>query len=308
MRSTGLDSFCPIVVLDGRSQIAVCQQVTRNPNLLRRCDSPRRRRGVAGVESNKDAVSADDKQALLAALGSDVRLPPEHALAVQIRTKATVEQAVDLIPKLADRGSALRACVEVLVQAKDRKALINVLTSQNASSRARLITLRGLKKIEAIDELKEIVKSDNVAYPLRRRASEALYESTVDENTAKLLLSFFDSLPNSEGARILEQRAFLEYILGRNEIAIKLLDQLATLRQPSAFRLVVYAHCLQQLSRNDEAIAAYSKALDLQPSYAFALCQRGAIYWSRDELSRVAKDAETVGPCSSLRLVSPVCY
>jgi hypothetical protein len=49
MRATGLDAFCAIVVLDGCPQIAVCKQVTRNPNLLRRCDSPRRRCSVAGV-------------------------------------------------------------------------------------------------------------------------------------------------------------------------------------------------------------------------------------------------------------------
>ena len=77
MRSTSLDTFCAIVVPDGCPQIAVCQQVTRNPNLLRRCDSPGRRCSVAGVmRSNPNAQAC-------------CRIPGQHRTNRRIRQCAS---------------------------------------------------------------------------------------------------------------------------------------------------------------------------------------------------------------------------
>ena len=237
-------------------------------------------------------VSDEKKPSVLAALASDQNLGADRRLAAQLRIITDTQQALELLPQLIGHSLNLKACVNILVKKESKDKLLNVVLRREFNSSARLLALRGLRALKAHDELKRVVETEDVPYRIRRMAAEALYNSPLDVDTASMLLRFFDAQRNHGHSRLLERRAFVNYILGQNEEAIKLLDQLFTVREKSAWALGVYAHCLQRLGRLDESLTKYTEALELKPHASFERCQRAFIYWTRDDLDRALEDVE----------------
>ncbi|KLK93929.1 hypothetical protein AA309_05445 [Microvirga vignae] len=237
-----------------------------------------------------DAVAEDERPAVLAALAADPRLSPSQQLSVTLRSIRDPEQALRLLPSFAGQPSAMRACINVLVQRMDRGALLGIMLNSASTPEMRLLAFRGLKALRAYSELKEVVHSEQVPYALRRRSAEVLYGSALDFDTASLLLGFFDAAGNSHRPGILRRRGFLNYQLDRYEEALQVFVELFALQPKTAWALVIYGHCMQLLGRTEEALTAYNEALELEPSNTFARCQRAFIRWAYDDIPAAVQD------------------
>lgn len=231
-------------------------------------------------------MNGDAASVLLRQLAECTDLPRHFQLAAQLRLTTDGEEIVQLLASVIENFELAKACVAALVRNQDSSKLFDVTVASKMPNGVRRLAFKSLVQLEARLELANILFDPNLPYWLRRRTAEAFYRfSPMNVATALHLRDdFYGKLGRSSNApRILERKAFLNYVIGDYPLALDLLHQLELKRPPTAWSLEVRGHCLQLLDRTDEAIAVYSSALERDASHTFSRCQRSILYWNQGE-------------------------
>jgi tetratricopeptide (TPR) repeat protein len=240
-----------------------------------------------------DHIKDNSKQKVWVALASDVRLSDDQLLAVRLRAAEESDYIDTLISSLIDQPVLLGSCLDVLVRSGNRSALVRAALCRDIPLGIRTQALRALKKLGAQDELRKIVRSGDLPFSLRRRSAEYLYKSPLNKESAGLLLDFFNSIgTHTERPGILVRRGFLHYILEQYTEALSLFERLFNQRPAMSWEFGVFGRSLESLDRREEALAAYDKALQLDPGNVFAHCRRAVVHWEYGENTLAIIDVE----------------
>ena len=254
-----------------------------------------------------DNLKAESKQKVLGLLAADARLSEDQLLAVRLRSAEDTEYLDTLIPSLIDRPALLTSCLNVIIRSGNRSALLRAALSPDIPLANRTEAVRALRNRRMHDELKQLVASEDLPFSLRRRSAEYLYKSPVDKELASFLLDFFNSMgTHSERPVILVRRGFFHYILEQYTEAISLFERVFSQRPATSWELSIFGHCLESLYRRDEALAAYAKALELDPGNVFARCRRAVVRWQAAENTLALADVEQLGLYRALVWFQPI--
>src|SRR5208282_6246019 len=249
-----------------------------------------------------DALKEDLKLTVLETLATDARLSVDKQLLIRLHTTKDSEYITKLLPSLADKPHLIEFCLDAMIRSGNRSALLQAALRADVALVIRARSVRMLKKLDAQEELKEIVAAENLPFALRRQSAEYLYKYLSklhklppDRNLASFLLHFFDSMgSHSEQPVILQRRSFLNYILNHYTEAISLFDRLLKRRPATSWELGVLGHCLELLGRREEALGAYTQALRLEPRHVFARCRCACIHWECSNYALALIDVEQI--------------
>lgn len=249
-----------------------------------------------------DQIPGESAPSLLMRLAEREDLPFGLRTAVRLRLATDPDEVVRTLDTSSDDVELVKASIAALTRMKGSASLLSVAKQPKFTIKLRRLAVAALTQLGSHVELTDIVADVEIPYLLRRRAAESLYGLQPMDLSKALFLRdhFFDQLGKaSERPRILERRAFLNYILSDYATAIDLLDRAQARRTPAPWLLGVRGHCLQMLGRDVEAIGAYSASLERDPHYSYARCQRSILYWAQGERDLALTDITELSSYSS---------
>ena len=246
-----------------------------------------------------DALKGDSRSLTLETLVANERLPASRKLAVDVRLIKDAEEATALLRSVPDEAELIKPCVLFLQNARDTVSLLQVATGVDFSARKQLLAVRALRSLQDVEALRQVVNLTSLPYRLRRQAAEALYRTRVDRETATVLLTFFEAVPEwSDRLPTLTRNAFCRYILGEYEQANDHFQKIFRVRPGTSWELGITGHCLEMIGQIDGALGAYNEAI--QRGYnTFARARRAYVNWEACRYAEAVTDVDQLGPYSA---------
>lgn len=246
--------------------------------------------GVAQAASGDEAagIAALERAATLNPRATG----PRHALR---DIKALADFPIDDAPIAALDDPQLHAAVAALLDGKEsrERLLRDYGFDPDDAAAAGLIAEIGikLKRSAAVVALLEGALTLAPAYrPLRFRLAEALHRAERDEDA----LAAIQPLATEPVPTIVKAlRGAILMQLGREDAALDDLAAVAEAEPDRATSWLAHGHALRAIGRRDEAIAAYRRALAIEPALADA-------WWSIADLKTASLGADDVAAMEKL--------
>ena len=137
---------------------------------------------------------------------------------------------------------------------------------------------------------KSTEKNQNEQLQARMTEYREKWEDWKTKNAAPEMQEQLRRMEQAERYSEIEAKAYSAYKNGDLETAVRFCTEAIRCGNDSSVDYFNRAFCHQELHQSQEAIADYSRAIELKPDYAEAYCNRGAVYQALGQMDAALAD------------------